>query len=290
MPSIFYIDPMNDRQIELDLAALVTLIKGSSVTSMAHSDNFFELGLSDAFNLRIQAENGEADILLFSTLNKDEIPPVRLQLISDDQIPTAETLEKRIHSLRQLYATAFLIDAGRSDEIARALAENPNIDLETLLEENDRLLVRSASTGSFWITLLTKTKAAFSTLSLIGPLFYDQGRQALLSRMRATTELKWLEVAQKSNDITLQGADRLIELIQKIEKIKNPTLREQMHELLMGKMQEIGRSDLSRLGLPTPPSTFQAKAEGEAAPPAPTGTAIISTTFALPKPSDQGET
>jgi hypothetical protein len=152
-------------------------------------------------------------------------------------------------------------------------------------------LVRSVSTGSFWITLLTKTKAAFSTLSLIGPLFYDQGRQALLSRIRATTELKWLEVAQKSNDITLQGADRLIELIQKIEKIKNPTLRAKMHELLMGKMQEIGRSDLSRLGLPTPPSTsLQAKPEGkEAAPPAPTGTAITSTTFALPKPSGKGE-
>jgi hypothetical protein len=89
MAHIFYIDPMNDRQIELDLAALVTLIKGSSITSMAHSDTFFELGLSDAFNLRVQADNGEADILLFSTLNKDELPPVRLQLITDEQIPTA---------------------------------------------------------------------------------------------------------------------------------------------------------------------------------------------------------
>jgi hypothetical protein len=139
MPSIFYIDPINDRRLELDLAALVTLIKGSSITSMAHSETFFELGLSDAFNLRIQADNAEADVLLFSTLNKDEIPPVRLQIMVDDQIPTAEALEKRIHSLRQLYATAFLIEAGRSDETAQALQQNPDIDLEALLKEEDRL-------------------------------------------------------------------------------------------------------------------------------------------------------
>jgi hypothetical protein len=111
-----------------------------------------------------------------------------------------------------------------------------------------------------------------------------------LSRVRATTELKWLEVEQKSNDITLQGAGHLIELIQKIEKIKNPTLREQMHELLMGKIREIGRNDLSRLALLTPLSIPQTKPDGEAAPPRLTGTAITSTSFALPKSPDEDKT
>jgi hypothetical protein len=194
MPNIFYIDPFDNRQIELDLADLVTLIKGSSITSMAHSDTFFELGLSDAFNLRVQADNREADILLFSTLNKDELPPVRLRLMAEEEIPTAATLEKRLHALRQLYAVAFLIESGRTDEVAQAIEQNSETDLEALLNEEDRLSVRAASVGSFWITLVIKTKAAFSTLSLIGPLFYDEGRQALLSRVRATTELKWLEV------------------------------------------------------------------------------------------------
>jgi hypothetical protein len=104
-------------------------------------------------------------------------------------------------------------------------------------------------------------------------LFYDEGRQALLSRVRATTELKWLDVKQKSNDITLQGADRLIEMIQKIE-IKNPTVREQMHELLMEKIRDVGRSELSLLALPRLPPQET-----------PTGTAITSLT--LPKPTDE---
>lgn len=275
MPRIMFIDPVNDQQIELDLGALVTLIKGSSITSMAHAEDFFELGLSDAFNLRIHASNGEADILLFSTLNEGEYPPVRLGIMADDGIPTAEALEKRIHSLRQLYATAFLIDAGRADDVAEALAQNPETDLEaSLLKEEDRLFIRAASTGSFWITAITKTKTAFSTLSLIGPLFYDQGRQAVLSKVRATTELKWLEVRQKSYDIKLQAADRLIEMIQKIEKIKNPELREQMHGLLMDKIKEVGRSDLSSLVLPKPAPTGK-----------PTGTAITS--FRLPNLTDE---
>jgi hypothetical protein len=289
MPNIVYIDPINDRQIELDLAALVTLIKGSSITSMAHSDEFFELGLSDKFNLRVQAHNGETDILLFSTLNKDEIPPVRLLLLTEEELPTAATLEKRLHSLRQLYATTFLIESGREDEIAQAIQRNSETDLEELLHDEDRLLVKAASTGSFWITILTKTKAAFSTLSLIGPLFYDEGRQALLSRVRAGTELKWLEVKTKSNAITLQSVDGVIGLIQKIEKIKNPTLREQMHALLMDKVKETGRSDLFSLALPIPtlPSASQGGPSEKSAWPTVTGTALTSTSFPPPKTPEE---
>jgi hypothetical protein len=270
MPRILYIDPIDNQQIEIDLATLATLIKGSSITSVAHADLFFKLGLSDAFNLRIDTNNAKADVFLYSTLNEGQRPPVRLNIIADGDLPTAEAVEKRIHSLRQLYATAFLIDAGRADAVTQALEQNPDTDLEaSLLKEEDRLFITAASAGSFFITVLTKTKAAFSTLSLIVPLFYDQGRQALLSRLRATTELKWLEVKQKDNDITLQGVDRLIGMMQKIEKIKNPTLREQMYALLTDQIRELGRSDL--LSLPAPEK--------------PTGTAITS--LGLPKPADE---
>lgn len=203
MPRILYID--HNKQIEIDLATLVTLIKGSSITSVAHANLFFELGLSDAFNLRIDTDTGKADVFLYSTLNEGQRPPVRLNIIADGDLPTAEAVEKRIHSLRQLYATAFLLNAGRADEVAHALEQNPDTDLETsLLRERDRLFITAASKGTFWITAFTKTKAAFKSLSLIGPLFYDEGRQAPLERLRATTELKKLAVKEKHMYLTFQ--------------------------------------------------------------------------------------
>jgi hypothetical protein len=68
--------------------------------------------------------------------------------------------------------------------------------------------------------------------------------------------------------------------MQKIEKIKNPAVRDQMHELLMEKMKKIGRSDLALLSLPKPPSGTT-----------PIGTPASSTSFTLPKPTDgQDET
>jgi hypothetical protein len=88
--------------------------------------------------------------------------------------------------------------------------------------------------------------------------------------------LKWLEVKQNSNDITLQGAERLIELVQKTEKIKNPTLRAQMHELLMHKITAV-RSDPSQTLSRLSPTTGT--------------TAITSVTSSLdlPKPIDEQE-
>lgn len=214
MTRILYLDPINDKQVELDFSDLVSLIKGSSIKSMAISDEFFELGLSDAFNLRIETNTVEQTntsgptVFLSSTLNKGQLPPVRLKIIQDREIPTAIVLEKRIHALRQLYATAFLINAGRTQDLVNTLEQSPSADLETsLLRERDRLFITAASEGSFWITLLTRTKAAFKTLSLIGPMFYDEGRQALLERLRATTELKKLDVKAKQWQISFDQSN-----------------------------------------------------------------------------------
>ena len=117
-----------------------------------------------------------------------------MQLIPEGDAPTAVAVEQRIHSLRQLYATTFLVNAGRSEELGRALTSNPNADLESLLNEKDRLYISAASEGTFWLTVLTKTKVAFRSLTTIVPLFYVEGRQALLDRMRANTALKKIAV------------------------------------------------------------------------------------------------
>ena len=113
LDDIVFVDPINGTQAHLSFPELVSLIKGSSIKSMALADDYLELGISDAVNLRIQ---GSFQILLFSTLNRGENPPVRLRILATDETPTAKSVEQRIHSFRQLYALSSLINAGRSDE------------------------------------------------------------------------------------------------------------------------------------------------------------------------------
>jgi hypothetical protein len=223
MANINYVDPIEGTTGELDFADLVTLIKGASISSLAIADDFFELGLTDAFNLRIQ---GKTSISLISTLNKAELPPVRLQILKDGEVATAQAVEKRLHALRQLYAATFLVNAGRADEIAN-FKQPEWVDLEELLAENERLFVSAASEGSFWVTVVTKTIPAFKSLSNILPLFYSEGRTALLERIRAKTELKKLAVEQKRQDMAFERASKSIDLAQKVAEIKDPWVRQQ---------------------------------------------------------------
>jgi len=254
MADVTFLDPINNRQLGISFSELVTLIKGSSIKSLALADDSFELGISDAFNLRIQ---GQFQIFLISTLNKGESPPVRLQIISDSETPTAEAVEQRIHSLRQLYATAFLINAGRAQEVGEMLTRNPHADLEQALTAQNRLFISAASEGTFWLTVLTKTKAAFKSLLYIAPLFYQEGRQALLENIRATTDLKKLDVKAKEMDLTFQSANRLVDLVQKIEKIKDTQTRQKVRDALSSNAVALGKH--LPLSLPKPESKNKKK-------------------------------
>lgn len=225
MANIIYFDSNTDQTKALDFGEFVSLVKGSSITSLAVSDNFVEFGLSDAFNLRIDGLN---NITLFPTINKGETPPIRLSLIANDETPTAQIVESRLHALRQLYAITFLVDTGRENDIATALKDDSSTDLETLIDYSDRLFIKSASEGSFWLTVTTKTAAAFKGLMNIVPIFYDEGRQAVLERVRANTELTKLDVDKKRFEIQMQRANGLIELYNRLEKIKDPTVKEQL--------------------------------------------------------------
>ena len=75
--------------------------------------------------MNIRLENGEDDgpvqISLFSTLNVDDVSPVRLQLINDGEAPAAALVERRLRGLRQVYAITLMLDAGRGEELATVL-------------------------------------------------------------------------------------------------------------------------------------------------------------------------
>ncbi len=102
MAHINYVDPIEGTKSDLDFSDLVTLIKGSSISSLAIADDFFELGLTDAFNLRIY---GQIGVELISTLNKGELPPVPLRILSDKEDATARPLK----SISTLCANSMLL-------------------------------------------------------------------------------------------------------------------------------------------------------------------------------------
>jgi hypothetical protein len=201
-------------QTKLDFGEFVSLVKGASITSLATADNFLEFGLSDGYILRIDSQN---NVNLFQYL---KILPVRINLITNDETPTAQLVELRLHALRQIYAINCLVNAGKEDDIANAFRTDSAFDLEDLIDTANKLFVISASPGSFWLTVTTRTMAALKNFGNIFPLFYDEGRQAVLERVRANTDLAKLDVDKKRSDIQIQRASGLIDLYIKIEKIK----------------------------------------------------------------------
>lgn len=239
MADIRYFNHTTKMQVGLDFGALVTIIKGSSITSLALSETYIEFGLSDAFNLRIDI--GSA-ITIIPTTNEGDVPPVRLSIIADDETPTAELVESRIHALRQIYAINFLIDVGREDDLVKAFLIESPFDLEDLIAEDDKLLIKSASTGSFWLTLAAKSAAAWRSLTGIAPLFFEEGRQAILERVRASTELTKLDVKKKAFDIEYQKANAIVDLYNKIEKIKDNDVKNKLKEKLEKSFDTTGES------------------------------------------------
>ena len=87
LDDISFFDPINDRRVPLSFSELVSLIEGSSIKSMALANDYLELGVTDAANLRIQIQ-GRFRILLFSTLNKGENPPLRSVSYTHLTLPT----------------------------------------------------------------------------------------------------------------------------------------------------------------------------------------------------------
>ena len=250
MTDIHYVNHRTNTAVELDFTDLVAFVKGSSITSLAVGDDFIEFGLSDAYNLRISGK----DVTLVSTTNNNESEPLRLKVVSSDETPTAALVEQRLHALRQIYAMSFLIDAGREDAIAKAFSLRGPVDLELILEDDDKLLVKSASSGSFWLTVAAKSSAAWNTLKNIGPLFFDEGRQAIVERARATTELQQIEVDRKRFDTNLHKANSLIDLYQKLEKVKNPQVKHRLQQELNENIKLAGNTPLT-LPAPLPPES-----------------------------------
>jgi len=200
----------------IDFEDFVGIAKGLSISSAAASTldsrgpDFLELGLSRTFNLRIQISGDALVISLISTLNPGDFAPVRLEIIGRGEVVTAELLQSRLHYLRQVYATALLLEDDRANDLAGVLRDNPRADLEhELVAEEDKLIIQDAGSGSLILSLVAKTRKAYQAILYACAAPFAEGRKALLGRVTAGTALAELEVQAKAQDVRLKGAHEL---------------------------------------------------------------------------------
>ena len=253
MTTIYALDPARGSQAELDFAAFLDVAKGSTIRSAAVGDDFLELGLTDQVNVRFQVgAAGDLAVLLFSTLNADDIPPLRLQIIDDEEVASAALIEARIRALRQAYAMSFLVQNDRIKDLEDILRRDPTADLEIeLLPEADRLYIVAAAPGSFWLTVATKSVKAYKAAKYALALPYKEGREAILARIKADTRLKELSVEEKRLDIDLKRANGVVDTLAKIDKLKDPVSRDLVRSALITRLDELGSPGVPALPSPS---------------------------------------
>ena len=224
----------------------VNIAKGLSISSAAAASedgigpDFLELGLSKAYNLRMQAQGDRLAVSLVSTLNKGEFAPVIVEIISHGETVTAELLEHRLHHLRQVYALVFLVENGQISEVAHLLRQQPLADLERdLIAEGDKLVILEATPGSLYLLLIAKSKKAHRALRYACAVPFSRGREALLGKVEAGTALAQLEVEAKAQDLRLKEANGLIDLAKKLDTIENEDTREIIKNRLFDDMTRL---------------------------------------------------
>ncbi|WP_133251107.1 hypothetical protein [Novacetimonas pomaceti] len=245
--SLFNFDNRTRRPLEFE--DFIGLVKGGRISSAAarrkgsKGEDFIEFGISEMFNLRISTYNKSLQVMLIP-LSAQEFPPVQMKIIEDGENVTAELLERRLHSVRQIYAIALLIENGKENELSSFLEKNKSGDIEReLIPENDKLLVKEAIPGSLWISFIAKSKATYKALLYVCAVPYARGRDALLGRLEAGTELARLEVEAKRQDQILKNAHSMVDLAQKISKIKDPEAKSLILSRLESDMKSLVATD-----------------------------------------------
>jgi hypothetical protein len=231
---------------DFDFEDFVKVTRGLFIRSAAASasdsrgPDFLELGLSQTFNLHVEARGDTLVVSLVPTLDRDEFPPVQLEIISHDEVVTAELLQRRLHHLRQVYATALLLGDDRQNALAALLRHDPRADLEQeLVAEDDKLVILDASSGSFFLSLIAHTKKAYLAILYACSVPYAEGRKAILGRVTAGTALAELEVQAKAQDLRLKEIHGFLDVAKKIDSIKDKDMRELIRNRLLTDMAEL---------------------------------------------------
>jgi hypothetical protein len=226
--------------LDISFETFIALTKGAAILNVAQREDSLRLTMSHGLTLQIVGHKLEAFV---SPSEPDEFSlPVRVSLLREGEEPLAALIGMRMWHVRQIYAIACLVEDESEDSLQRVRTiQKSGNDLETALSPEDRLYIKGAGSGSFWLDLAQKAyakakkapHAALNTVSLI----FCEGRTLLLRQLTAATKLKELEVEiktfelqQKREENEKKRIEAIVDMANKIQKTKDPEVRKILQE------------------------------------------------------------
>ena len=133
----------------------------ATVTATWHTAKTVEVALSNGLQVSIEIVPPTFAMRVIPEWQSEQPDVIPLTLIShEDTKATAQTVESRIHALRQVYAIAVIaFDLAEYQAKFRGVDFGGKIDFENFIDEEDKLVLISAGEGSWWVAV----KAAWAT-------------------------------------------------------------------------------------------------------------------------------
>jgi|SRR5580700_770051 hypothetical protein len=248
MTKLLYV--RNGNTIELDAKEIFLLLRESYIRSVYSSDKSISLKTSDHIEVRI--ESAAEPTVTFKDYGAVDGPfPVN---ILGDAEQTAVEIEDRIHALRQLYATVYLVEAGRAKEITEEV-EKFDIDIESkFLSEDEKLHLYNVTTGSFSALLGSLSELGSKVIDIILGAVLPGGKEQLFRQLRASTESAEADAERKrleNEGIELDNLQKRIEAAErygtalvkfgaKVQGIEDSALKERITRLFDANLHAIG--------------------------------------------------
>jgi hypothetical protein len=227
-------------KVEITLEELDELLRGTSIRHVKDWDKHI-LHVQTADNLTL-VFNGEDDLYV-DVVDSGE-PDYRIQLLEKGS--TAMEIERRIYSIRQLYAITFLLHSGRLEKL-KEFEFDYSHDLEqNFLAPDEWLQFSSTSVGSFWTALKSASATGRQAIAAVVGTFYPEGRSALLRHLRAKADSAELDVRKKELEVSSKELDlerkrialekfrrdEALKFMKDFQKITNPAQKEMLMRLM----------------------------------------------------------
>jgi hypothetical protein len=241
---------------QLSKEEIDTLLIGGSLEQLTVDDNEILIITTDGvrFSLRVNEGRRKRGVYLtrYVSVDQTKFHKYDFGLVGDGIDASLSLVERRLDALRELYAITYFIDQGVQEASLKRLLDDVSFDSTIRVE--DQLYVEGASSGSFWLGVVAKSKAAYETIKSGLLLLIPEGRSALLRRIRAETESRELDVKSKELkvekeevdlkkhqiNLVTQQTNAMITLSNKINKIKDPELRQAVRKRVASGFRELG--------------------------------------------------